>query len=82
MADRRNRRGVHAEGFCGGLSMDGLFFYDKLLKTLRERQEDVSNSLCSGIVPDYTAFQVLRGRLSELALIEQEVKLLLEKYDG
>jgi|TARA_R110002020_G_scaffold301037_2_gene516554 hypothetical protein len=61
--------------------MDGLFLYDKLLKTLRERQEDVNNSLCSGIVPDYTAFQVLRGRLSELALIEQEVKLLLEKYD-
>ena len=61
--------------------MDGLFLYDKLLKTLRERQEDVNNSLCSGIVPDYTAFQVLRGRLSELALIEQEVKLLLEKDD-
>jgi len=61
--------------------MESLFFYDRLLKILRERQEDVSNSLCSGIVPDYTAFQVLRGKLSELEFIEQEVKTLLEKYD-
>ena len=61
--------------------MDTLFFYDRLLKILRERKEDVSNSLCSGVVPDYTAFQVLRGKLSELEFIEQEAKTLLEKYD-
>ncbi len=59
--------------------MSDLYIYEKLLKNIRERRELVQETLFEGPVPDFTAFKELRARLGELAVIEQDLKLLLER---
>ena len=45
--------------------------YEKLSKVLQDRRESVIETLCHGIVTDFTAVQVLRSKLEELAFMEQ-----------
>mgnify|MGYP003648163761 CR=1 FL=1 len=63
--------------------MDDLYFYNKLINNIRERQKSlkdvVVDALCHGPVPDFTAFKELRGRLAELAITEQVLRDLLKK---
>jgi hypothetical protein len=59
--------------------MDDLYFFNNLIKNIRERQKSLEESLCFGSVPDFTAFKELRGRLAELAITEQVLKDLLKK---
>jgi|TARA_R110002020_G_scaffold183295_5_gene379498 hypothetical protein len=59
--------------------MDDLYFYNKLINNIRERQKSLEESLCFGPVPDFTAFKELRGRLAELAITEQVLRDLLKK---
>tara|TARA_R100000963_G_C4552808_1_gene45029 strand:+ start:200 stop:394 length:195 start_codon:yes stop_codon:yes gene_type:complete len=56
-----------------------LYIYEKLLKNIRERRELVQETLCEGPVPDFTAFKELRARLGELAVLEQDLKALLQR---
>jgi hypothetical protein len=46
---------------------------------LQDRRQSVIETLCHGIIADFTAVQVLRGKLSELAYMEQEIKTLQER---
>jgi len=59
--------------------MTDLYFYEKMLKNVRERKKSVEEALCFGPVADFTAFKELRARLLELATTEQDLKDLLQK---
>ena len=59
--------------------MTELYIYEKMLKNIRQRKETTIESLCFGSVGDFTAFKELRARLGELAIIEQELRGLLDK---
>ena len=48
---------------------------------LQERRESVIETLCYGVITDFTTVQVLRGKLAELAFMEQEIKTLLERMN-
>tara|TARA_Y100000114_G_scaffold109069_1_gene102469 strand:+ start:6292 stop:6492 length:201 start_codon:yes stop_codon:yes gene_type:complete len=56
-----------------------LYIYDNMLKILRQRQEAVEENICYGSIPDLTAYKEQRAVLSELAILEQELKNLLDK---
>ena len=57
------------------MSLD-LYIYDNMLKILRQRQEQLQESLCFGAVPDFTAYKEQRAVLAELATLQQELKNL------
>jgi hypothetical protein len=59
--------------------MSDLYIYEKMLKNIRERRELITETLCYGPVGDLVAFKELRAKLGELAITEQELKLLLNK---
>lgn len=59
--------------------MNDLYFYDNMLKLVRERQSSVRDAICFGPVADFTAFKELRAKLGELAQTEQDLKDLLKK---
>ena len=56
-----------------------LYFYENMIKVVRERSETVKETILYGAVADYTAFKELRAKLGELAQTEQDLKTLLEK---
>lgn len=56
-----------------------LQIYEKLLRVIRERKKAVEEGICYGAVLDHPTFREMRGKLSELQVIEQEIKLLLDK---
>tara|TARA_R110000851_G_scaffold177696_1_gene324580 strand:- start:392 stop:586 length:195 start_codon:yes stop_codon:yes gene_type:complete len=60
-----------------------LYFYENSLRLIRERRQSTTDTLLEGSVADFTAFKELRARLSELAIMEQELKTLLNRitYD-
>ena len=61
--------------------METLYFYDKSLKIIRKRQEDIRETICHGPVNDFESFKELRAKLQELVIIEQELKNLLEREE-
>lgn len=60
------------------MSLD-LYIYEKSLKLMRSRKDQVQEQLLHGIVEDFTMFKELRAKYQELATIEQEVVSLLNK---
>ncbi len=56
-----------------------LYFYENMLKIIRERKESTTETILYGAVADYTAFKELRAKLGELAQTEQDLKDLLKK---
>jgi len=56
-----------------------LYIYEKSLKLIRNRKNQVQEQLMHGIVEDFTMFKELRAKYQELATIEQELKSLLNK---
>ena len=54
--------------------MNDLYFSEKILKYIRERQAVVKDQLCYGAVPNDDTFKLLRARLAVLAEIEEEVQ--------
>tara|TARA_R100001443_G_scaffold8477_1_gene17821 strand:- start:216 stop:449 length:234 start_codon:yes stop_codon:yes gene_type:complete len=56
-----------------------LYIYEKSLKLIRNRKDQVQEQLMHGIVEDFTMFKELRAKYQELATIEQELKSLLNK---
>lgn len=61
--------------------METLYFYEKSLKIIRERQKDIRETICHGVVSDFQTFKELRAKLQELCFIEQELKDLLEREE-
>ena len=59
--------------------MNELYIYENMLKLIRERIQLIEEATLYGGVSDFTAFQVLRGQLSTLAQLEQDLKNLLDK---
>ena len=58
-----------------------LYIYDKLVSILKERQRSLEEQLLYGSVENFEAYKEVRARLSELATLQQEVKLLLKKVE-
>ena len=52
-----------------------------MLKILRERRESTQEALCYGPVADYAVHKELRAVIGELAVLEQELKDLLDTKD-
>ena len=45
--------------------METLYFYEKSLKIIRKRQEDIRETICYGPVNDFESFKELRAKLQE-----------------
>ena len=58
-----------------------LYIYDKIVSILKERQRSLEEQLLYGSVETFEAYKEVRARLSELATLQQEVKLLLKKVE-
>jgi len=62
-----------------------MFDYDALqrvLRLVRERQEDLRIQAETGAVKDWSVYQNVVGQLQSLAYVESEVQSLLKKLDG
>ena len=60
--------------------MSVVWLRDKLVKHLRERQEDVKDTILAG-VKDISQYEYLRGKYSSLVDIEMELKELLGRIE-
>ena len=60
--------------------MSVVWLRDKLVKHLRERQEDVKDTILAG-VKDMSQYEYLRGKYSSLVDIEMELKELLGRIE-
>ena len=58
-----------------------LYIYDRIVSILKERQRSLEEQLLYGSVENFEAYKEVRARLSELATLQQEVKLLLKKVE-
>ena len=58
-----------------------LYIYDRIVNILKERQRSLEEQLLYGSVENFEAYKEVRARLSELATLQQEVKLLLNKVE-
>ena len=56
--------------------MSVIWVRDKLIKHIRERKEDVKDTLLAG-VKDMSQYEFLRGRYSSLVDVEMELRELL-----
>lgn len=52
---------------------------EKLVKLIRDRKRSLEEVLLEGHISDYTDFKVVRARVNELALLEQDLKDLLKR---
>lgn len=59
--------------------MNDLYFYENMLKSVRERQKSYQDCICHGPVADFTVFKELRAKIAELAQTEQDLKDLLNR---
>ena len=59
-----------------------LYFYDKMSNMITQRIENLEQQLLHGSVEDFDNYKELRARLSELATIKQELRLLLKKVEN
>ena len=58
-----------------------LYIYDRIVNILKERKRSLEEQLLYGSVENFEAYKEVRARLSELATLQQEVKLLLKKVE-
>ena len=56
-----------------------LSIYEKLLRHIRDRKSVISEAILHGAISDFVVFKEQRARLTELELLEQELKTLLDK---
>ena len=61
--------------------MDFIKTSEYLLRKLRERQHDLSQSLASGSANDYVQYQRIVGEISGLNFAEQEIVNLHSKME-
>jgi predicted transcriptional regulator len=58
-----------------------LYFHEKLRNIINERLNLIDEHITEGIVEDFTAYKVLRGKREELATLSQEIEILLKKVE-
>jgi len=61
--------------------MDFIKTSEHLLRKLRERQHDLSQSLASGGANDYVQYQRIVGEITGLNFAEQEITTLLGRME-
>ena len=63
--------------------MSALYIHEKLRKIIRERMTQIEEQILTGPIEDLSTLKELRGRLAELANIQQEIDSLQQKvqYD-
>ena len=61
--------------------MDFIKTSEHLLRKLRERQNDLSQSLASGGANDYVQYQRIVGEITGLNFAEQEITTLLGRME-
>ena len=59
-----------------------LYLHDKMSNMITQRIENLEPQLLHGSVEDFDNYKELRARLSELATIKQELRLLLKKVEN
>ena len=58
-----------------------LYIYDRITNILKERQQSLEEQLLHGSIDSFDAYKEVRARLSELATLQQELRLLLKKVE-
>ena len=63
--------------------MSDLYIHEKLRKIISERINQIEDQVLRGPIEDLSTLKELRGRLAELANIQQEIESLQQKvqYD-
>ena len=63
--------------------MSDLYIHEKLRKIINERIKQIEEQVLRGPIEDLSTLKELRGRLAELANIQQEIDSLQQKvqYD-
>jgi len=63
--------------------MSDLYIHEKLRKIISERINQIEDQVLRGPIEDLSTLKELRGRLAELANIQQEIDTLQQKvkYD-
>tara|TARA_R100001079_G_scaffold79850_1_gene43823 strand:+ start:240 stop:431 length:192 start_codon:yes stop_codon:yes gene_type:complete len=63
--------------------MSDLYIHEKLRKIINERINQIEDQVLRGPIEDLSTLKELRGRLAELANIQQEIDSLQQKvqYD-
>ena len=59
-----------------------LYLHDKMSNMITQRIENLEQQLLHGSVEDFDNYKELRARLSELATIKQELRLLRKKVEN
>tara|TARA_R100001082_G_scaffold97370_1_gene65223 strand:+ start:38 stop:226 length:189 start_codon:yes stop_codon:yes gene_type:complete len=58
-----------------------LYFYDRISNILKDRQKNLEEQILHGSIENFEAYKEARARLSELATLQQEIRLLLKKVE-
>ena len=58
-----------------------LYIYDRIVNILKDRQRSLEEQLLHGSIENFEAYKEVRARLSELATLQQELRLLLKKVE-
>ena len=58
-----------------------LDFYDRISNILKDRQKNLEEQILHGSIENFEAYKEARARLSELATLQQEIRLLLKKVE-
>ena len=59
--------------------MDGICVCDKLLKSIREREQTVTAVLLNNELQDMAQYRALMGEIKALGIMQQEISEILEK---
>ena len=62
--------------------MDGVRLAEYILKELRNRQGQISEQLCGGLVKTMEDYRFLMGELTALRSFESDLKEVLQKTTG
>ena len=59
--------------------MDGVWVCDRIMKTIREREQQISQMLLNNELSDMAQYRNLMGEITALGLVGQEISEILEK---
>lgn len=61
--------------------MDNIYIAEAIFQILREERQTVTDLITCGNVKSMEEYRELMGRIKSLELVEQELKILLEKQE-
>jgi hypothetical protein len=59
--------------------MDGIWVCERILKVIREREQQISSMLVNNELADMAQYRNLMGEITALGVIGQEISEILEK---